>query len=178
MKKILMLLILIVLVVILYFFIKNSNAESYFKPVKLSDSNEIVNTTTSSYMDTVVSVGLDVLNVRNCEIVIKSMTDEMKGNFLSQNGLSLEASIMGSNGLYDVYVNGISKQTAITVLSHELVHLKQYETGDLQLIGDGKVTWKGETINVLDLNYEDRPWEREAFQTQTDVANKIKKILY
>jgi hypothetical protein len=129
-------------------------------------------------MDTIVSVGLDVLNVNNCNIVIKSMDDNIKNRFFNQNGLNLQAAVVGTNDMYDIFIDNINKSETITVLSHELVHLKQYNSGDLNVVGGGIVIWKGNKINVLDIPYEQRPWEIEAFNKQGDVASKIIKIIY
>jgi predicted metallopeptidase len=178
MKKIFKVLIIVVLVIIVFFLIKNSRKETYFKPVSLSTTNTITNGGNSPFMDTIVSVGLDVLNVNNCNIVIKSMDDNIKNRFFNQNGLNLQAAVVGTNDMYDIFIDNINKSETITVLSHELVHLKQYNSGDLNVVGGGIVIWKGNKINVLDIPYEQRPWEIEAFNKQGDVASKIIKIIY
>ena len=178
MKNIIKVLIVIILLVIIYFFVKNSQKDNYFKPVPLSTSNTITNLVNKPFMDTVVSIGLGVLEVKDCYITIKPMDDNIRNRFLNQNGLSLQACVIGTNDLYDIYIEDINKDEAITVLSHELIHLKQYNSGDLDVIGDGIVLWKGQKINVMDIPYDQRPWEKEAFDNQGDVSVKIKKILY
>jgi predicted metallopeptidase len=178
MKNIFKVLILVVLVIIVYFFIKNSRKETYFKPVSLSTRNTIINNDTKPFMDTIVSVGLDILNVNNCNIVIKSMDDNIKNKFLNQNDLNLQAAIFGKNGMYYIFIDNINRNESITVLSHELVHLEQYNSGNLEAVGNGIVIWKGNKINVIDIPYEQRPWEIDAFNKQGEVASKINKIIY
>jgi hypothetical protein len=178
MKNLIKVLLIILLMLIIYFFIKNSQKDNYFKSISLSTSNSITNIANKQFMDTIVSVGLNVLDVKNCYITIKPMDDNIRNRFLSQNGLNLQACVIGTSDLYDIYIEDINKDDAITVLSHELIHLKQYNSGDLDVIGDGIVLWKGQKINVMDITYEQRPWEKEAFDNQGDVSVKIKKILY
>jgi predicted metallopeptidase len=178
MKKILKLFIVIVLIAIIYFLTKNSNKETYFKPVALTTTNNIVNITNKPFMDTILSVGLDVLDIKNCYITIRLMGDDIRNRFYNENGLNLQAAVVGSYDTYDVFIDNISKDQTITILSHELIHLKQYNSGDLNVIGNGVVLWKGKEIKVLDIPYEQRPWEKEAFDNQGVIANKINKILY
>lgn len=60
-------------------------------------------------------------------------------------------------------------------LCHEMIHLHQYERGDLKISSDYKtVTWKGETFDIT-TSYEDREWEQEAFSGQGELWRKFKK---
>lgn len=48
-------------------------------------------------------------------------------------------------------------------IAHEMVHLKQYATGEMQDTDSSEVVrWKGLNINLLQWQYWDRPWEIEA----------------
>jgi predicted metallopeptidase len=74
----------------------------------------------------------------------------------------------------------MSRDEAIKVLSHELIHLKQYYTKKLILEKD-KVIWDGREVYQNEINetkYEQRPWEAEAFAGQRGLENKIREILY
>lgn len=53
----------------------------------------------------------------------------------------------------------------LTVLAHEMTHLKQWATGEMKQgrILAHKTTWKGTTYIDDDVDYWDRPWEIEAF---------------
>ena len=61
------------------------------------------------------------------------------------------------------------------ILCHEMVHLSQYERGDLKISSDYKtITWKG---NVFDNShdYACREWEQEAFKLQNKLWKEFKK---
>ena len=92
--------------------------------------------------------------------------------------MDLTASIIGANDQYLIYINDVDRTTAMKSLAHELIHLKQYDSGRLRVIGSGVVIWEGNEVNVLDIPYNDRPWEKEAFQGQNELEIKIKNILY
>jgi hypothetical protein len=62
-----------------------------------------------------------------------------------------------------------------TVLSHELVHLDQYESGRLKIMEDG-YEWMNITTKFKDENYLERPYELEAFKKQNDIKKKLNKI--
>lgn len=61
------------------------------------------------------------------------------------------------------------------ILCHEMIHLQQYDRGDLQMSSDFRtVTWKGETFDNS-FEYLDREWEEEAFGLQNKLWKKFKK---
>lgn len=53
------------------------------------------------------------------------------------------------------------KQTLMT-LAHEMVHVKQYATGELRDHVPGVSKWKKELFNEQKTHYYDLPWEIEA----------------
>jgi hypothetical protein len=65
-------------------------------------------------------------------------------------------------------------------LSHEMVHLKQFEDGRLDMIpGDQtRYIWLGDTIRGVDVKYEDRTHEKEAFREGPKLERELNKILY
>ncbi|HRT03891.1 MAG TPA: hypothetical protein P5513_08125, partial [Candidatus Diapherotrites archaeon] len=62
-------------------------------------------------------------------------------------------------------------------LSHEFVHIDQYDRGDLKIIGNYFI-WKGDTVDMRDVKYEYRPFEKEAFSKQSYITKKLVKLLY
>lgn len=67
-----------------------------------------------------------------------------------------------------------------TALSHEMVHLKQFEDGRLDMIptDQTRYIWLGDTIRGVDVKYEDRPHEKEAFREGPKLERGLNKILY
>ena len=80
---------------------------------------------------------------------------------------------------YVLYLATDSTTPLETILSHEMVHLDQYERGDLQLHKEDKLhfVWKGREYDPS-MPYEDRPWEKEAFSHQYEIWKKAKKVYY
>lgn len=69
---------------------------------------------------------------------------------------------------------GLSEEDLATVVFHEMVHLKQYERGQLKDNGIVK-SWNGEeyiyVFSTVD-EYKQFPWEEEAYRVQEDLYTK------
>lgn len=63
-------------------------------------------------------------------------------------------------------------------LCHEFIHLHQFETGELETLGEYGYVWKGDTVKYSEVEYEDRPYEIEAFQKGPKLERELNKILY
>ena len=62
------------------------------------------------------------------------------------------------------------------MISHELVHIGQYETNEL-IVCSGTIIWKGHDFdNITARSYESLPWEVEAFNNQNIIRKQISEI--
>ena len=166
---------------LIYMFIKNQSQEVYFKPEAFSNKNNILNVTEPKYLDTIVSVGLDVLGVESTFISISHLPENIKDQFGFANpDTQLQAFILSDDSdLFRIYFDKIDKETAITVMSHELIHLKQYYDSKLKVdLKAQTAEFMGKSYNLQEIPYAERPWEKDAYDNQNDVANKLKKRLY
>ena len=69
----------------------------------------------------------------------------------------------------------------VVAISHEMVHVKQYITGEMRPVGEKDTEWHGEvyfrsydtmgpeTVGEF-LEYRDKPWEQEAFERMYELA--------
>jgi predicted metallopeptidase len=152
--------------------------EQTFKQLDIKTTNMVVNRTEDNYLDSVVYVGLNELGMDSIAVTIRPITDEVKQRFDSEG--NLKAHILGRGRQYIIFLDDMSRDESIKILSHELIHLRQYFTEKLILHKNG-VIWNGRVISeygVSELKYDDRPWEIEAFGEQRKLENKIRNILY
>ena len=152
--------------------------EQTFNRIDIQTTNLIANRTDRNYLDSIVYVGLNEMNLDSVAITIRQISPEVQAMFDSNS--QLKAHIIGKGNQYIIFVDEMSRDEAIKVLSHELIHLKQYYTKKLILEKD-KVYWDGKEIYQREINetkYEQRPWEAEAFNGQRGLENKIREILY
>lgn len=74
----------------------------------------------------------------------------------------------------------LSKRKKRLILAHEMIHVKQYAKGELKVIDDKKVMWKG---HIFHNHYSGStsqlsPWEREAYRNDNLVAQIGRKAVY
>ncbi len=60
------------------------------------------------------------------------------------------------------------------VYIHELVHILQFENGELSVNGDWQYVWRGRTY-PSDTPYNSRPWEQEAFSRGRKLYKKYRQ---
>ena len=152
--------------------------EQTFNRIDIETTNLIANRTDRNYLDSIVYVGLNEMNLDSIAITIRQISPDVQERFDSDS--QLKAHIIGKENQYIIFVDEMSRDEAIKVLSHELIHLKQYYTKKLILEKD-KVIWDGREVyqsEINDTKYEQRPWEAEAFAGQRGLENKIREILY
>jgi len=177
MKKFLVLLLVLLLLGGLIWLLSTSKPVVY-QPVTLSETNDILNTTPYTYLDTVVDVGLAQLGVVGLNVLVQPMNDRIRTRFEEAEGAALEAYIAEWLDGYVICVNGdLGRNRAIDIMAHELWHLSQYNSKRLVLLGGSQVLWLGTRYDVLTLPYAERPWEREAFREQGPLARAIRQRL-
>lgn len=91
---------------------------------------------------------------------------------------NIEAYIVGNNKQYIIFINpAMSRDKSIEVLAHEIIHLLQTEKGQLQKTMKS-IIWEGKLIqNPGEIEYGERPWEREAFTYGRFLETEIRKEL-
>lgn len=152
-----------------------STEDKPFNPIVLSEDNMVINYTNVNYYDTIMSVGLDMAAVDGVLVRMEPLTDAAKSNFDGE----LKAHIRYYNGVYYLFVDELDREEAITVIAHEIIHILQYNSGQLQYdLSNGYVIWENETIDLSQVSYDNRPWEQDAHQRDGQLSIKIRDILY
>lgn len=64
------------------------------------------------------------------------------------------------------------------VLAHELVHMYQMETGALEQRDNKSIIFNNQLIIFKDVEYNDRPYEIEAFAKQASVLKETNDLMY
>jgi len=149
--------------------------EKYFNKFDFNKNHTVFNMTDIDYLDTIIHSGLQSIKIDNIIVVIKPMID--KKNLQIPDNINIKAYIIGEGIQYIIYIDKMSKNENINVLSHELIYLEQYYTKKL-IIKKDTIIWDDHIINIELLTYEERPWEKEAFNNQHNLENKMRKILY
>ena len=105
---------------------------------------------------------------------LKIVVQLVKG-LLSDEGIHGDclADDFAVNGLHYEFIVRIDytpedRHTMITVLAHEMSHVKQYTTGRLRYdYGNANISiWEGERFDSDQIAYDDLPWEIDALQSE------------
>lgn len=152
----------------------NTYREPSFNEFEFEENNLVSNQSSMEYIDTVVHAGLKVIGIDSIVVIIKDLDPNFKPS--TMEGYELKAHIMTDGNQYVIWMKNLTKYEAINVLSHELIHLKQYYTGKLKIEGKD-VLWNGELYKDGTFVYEDSPWEKEAFGGQNEMDRNIREFL-
>lgn len=72
----------------------------------------------------------------------------------------------------------LSKTMMLRSLAHEMVHIKQYATGELKdYVKMNKSKWKGEIHDLDKIDYWDHPWEIEAHGREPGLYYRFMQFL-
>lgn len=160
------------LVLLLVIYLLVTYKETTFNRVELVKINGVLNRTEQQFLDTIVHVGLKELNISGVTVLIEVIEEP-----IIFNEIEIQAYIVGNQNQFIIFTNKFSRKKAIEVISHELIHLNQYKTKELQKMSD-TVVWKNVPYLFVSLiPYFDRPWEIEAFVLGADLERKVNKIL-
>ena len=174
MKNILISLGILVIISTLFFYLfTETPKEKYFNRVELSDNNIITNNEMKPFYDTILSVGLQESNIKGISVVISELSEGAKAQFPSGE---LRAHIRFYNGIFYLFIDDFERREAIEVISHEVIHIEQYLTQSLVYNEQG-LWWKDKEYDLDNLEYDDRPWERDAFTRGGFLGQRVEKIL-
>lgn len=177
-KIILVALFLIILLLIW----KYMGQQETYNQVPLSNNNYITNHTEFSFLDTTLSVTLDAAEISGVSVIVKDLSSDVRIQFAeTTGGVDLQAAIIGRGNQYIMYVYRLDRINAIRTISHETIHLMQYRSGRIDILSDSKILWEGDTLTketIYNIPYQFRPWEKEAFDGEGVLSDKVEKILY
>jgi len=175
MKKNIILVFGVIIFLILFFVIVgNTKGEDRpFKQIELSNKNAVNNFENPTYYDTIIQVGLDNMGIEGVIVNVMKLSDGARSQFDGE----LKAHVRYVGEKFYIFIDDMDREEAITVISHEIIHMQQYLSGDL--VYDGvNIIWLGQEISLDSKEYEDRPWERDAFRRENELSDNVSKILW
>jgi hypothetical protein len=146
-----------------------------YNQVELTTYNYVLNSIPNTGYDTVTKVALDVAGISGVQVFIQELSESAKSQFDGE----LKAHVRYFNGEFYIFISDLSHKEAIEVISHEVVHIQQYLSGDFVYDqSNGDTYWKAELYYPDNIPYERRPWEDDAFDLQGTISDKVSAILY
>ena len=172
-NTILIILLIIVVIGIIYLVTRKEETFKTYSPLNRNAITNLVKSKT--YLDTIVMVGLDKLGIGGYSVQIRPQ----QGTTKIDDEFTAEAFILGNEYNSVIYTKeSLGRGTAIKILAHELIHLEQYRSGKIKKLGNGSIEWNGELIeDITTIPYNEREWEKEAFDKGRDLEKEIRKEL-
>lgn len=143
------------------------------------DTIEVSNHTETETVDTITMVILNkVMGYDQMKIDIYDMPGIFKGDGETELIAFIE-DVPFEEHRYKIYLKeNVRLGTLLSVLPHEMVHLKQHEEGRLQVIKGLGYVWEGDSALYKEVPYDDRPYEKEAYVEGPIIKRQLTKILY
>jgi len=175
-KKYLIIIILAVVAIIVALFFLLRKPKIYMEK-KFKPTIEVVNGTNFDIDTTVLTIADKILNLDTVKIHIYYGTVTLEDDDgIIVNTFAQKNPFPHS---YTIFIGkNVNKAQINRILSHEMVHVKQYETGQLIPLEDKKVKYKGKAIDLQQLEYKRRPFEIDAFNEQMKVHSMLNRIVY
>lgn len=142
--------------------------------ILLNTNNTLLNFTRFNIIEEYIFKAFFHLNMEGLVISIHEVLKEflyIEGN-LTVNGFVIKDEENECN--YYLFISPLLEgDKLIEVLAHEIIHINQYYTKKL-ISTSTEVCWDGNSIDINELNYLQRPWEKEAFDNQFSLYEIIK----
>lgn len=136
-----------------------------------------VSTKVSTHVDKeeVIAIGLKELDL-DVNIILVDLQPRLHN---TERGYELNGvvSSFGENTYKIKLRTGMTSTAIISTIAHELIHVRQYHTGQLRQTSMGTVTYKGKKYKHERLVYKDKLWESDAYLEGRTLSWKIRRIL-
>ena len=138
------------------------------RTVKLDPTIKILNLTDEIGLDTITSIGVTELGLKDLKIVIVN---------LSADEVYEDETLLGYIEDRETYYliklkSNLYKDYYLTILSHELQHLKDLNSGRLKQLYYG--FWFDGVVYTWNYSYWDRKFEQRAFEVEFELEMKIR----
>lgn len=179
MNKIKYIILGVVVIIFLFFFMKKILTKKSFNDFNFPDTLVVNNYTEHSNADTITMVLLhEIFDYDTMKVNIFDLS-----NFKQMRNTEFSGYIIKNRNFDKSYDIFIAKKLPISlnkILSHEIIHLNQFETGRLKYVDDqpSKMIYEGDTIDLNSVDYYERPFEKDAFSKQSSITRQLNNTLY
>jgi len=181
MKKwwvILLVVIAIVSLFIILIIVQKKKDARPFNQFTFPETVMVTNGTTFEKADTIIMVLANkIMGMDTADIKVYYIPDVVNSGEMEFYGI-VQQLPFGEHKYLILLNKKLSLSNLKTTLSHEFVHIDQYERCDLFVYGN-MYDWKDEKGKFFsDVKYENRPFEKEAIEQQGKIVKELNKLLY
>jgi len=182
MKKSLIYIVGIILIVIAFFVFLHIRQNRLdirpFNKLEFNESIQVHNYSSHERLDTICFAIADhIFKLNDIDIQIY----DLPPNFSNLGDLEIQGiaqKLPYGKDNYIIFLAGnLSFESVKTTLVHEFIHINQYYYNKLAIIGSNAI-YEGRNYDLLKVKYEDRPFEKEAFDNQAKFRKILDTLLY
>lgn len=119
-----------------------------------------------------VDKGLCILKL-DTRVHVVSMRQEVI-DYYRGRGITIRAFVRPVQGGYIIEINKLGAYEIKMVAAHELIHILQYESGQLVNVVYGRsVLWEEDFYIISDIPHSQRPWELDAYVRAVPLISKL-----
>jgi hypothetical protein len=118
-------------------------------------------------------------NKRRLDIRIFIKKDLLKNEKMSGSCTTEDFDVNKRHYDFTIHIDdALNFKDRLSILAHELTHVKQYATGQLQF--DSKnphmSIWEGKKYDETKIPYDKQPWEKDAVKHEVSLLKSLNKI--
>ena len=178
---------LIISILLIFFWIKKnnnindtSNQKYYGYSLEKSTEVVIINMTKYNINNLMKVIICDVLKYDTLSVLITIMPEEMR----STEVLNYRAVMFKNQYMDNTYIimlaDNIKPSEMNEILLHEAAHIMQYQKEEL-IVHDfinSIYIYKGDTVDLKKISYQNREFEKDAYQIQEELHLKLNALIY
>ena len=176
-KSVIIIVISLILLILLFLYLGREKKMNHFD---FPDTVIVNNYTDFNEIDTILKVITNkIMDIDTIQIDIFITPIDMNTDKYEIYGYTFP-NLFEKNKYYIFLGRTFPRSMIKTLLSHEMVHIQQYMDGSLVYPGSDKyyLEYMGDKIYFIDIPYNKRPYEIEAFEKEKIIRKELNKILY
>lgn len=178
MKKNWFLILLAVIAIIIAIVIIITHKEKKFNHFDFPNTVLVTNHTNYEHADTLAMVILNkIFSYDTIEVNIYYMPTDIGNDEIQVQAFIKKNPYVKHN--YLLFVKRTDLAISIDkIISHEMIHVKQLESGILVQVDTDKYIYDGKEFQFSKVSYNKRPQEIDAFRNENKVLSKLNNLLY
>jgi hypothetical protein len=154
--------------------------EILINDVNYKQSNQVINHIKNNYLENIIYVGLYELRLDSLTVNLYYLPDNLKVVMLGDDKVITNAMVFRNfERNYSIFINENSiNKNIVEYIAHELIHIQQFNSNRLIVFNElNYIKFDHKIYLTTQTNYQNRPWEIEAFSKQDELEARILQIL-
>lgn len=109
------------------------------------------------------------LKIPDCHKILITINPTVRKAFDGADGVTMKV-----GPVYWVQIQStLSFNDIGKTICHEMVHVKDFISGKMKIVGEGKRSWCGKVYDIETTPYLDQPWEQHAMSLEVSLFHRV-----